>query len=891
MEIKDVLDELESSHLGLSSEEAARRLERHGRNELKEAKRQGLLSKFIDQFKEFLVLILIVSAVVSFFAGEPNDTIVIMAIVIINACLGIFQEYRAEAALKALKKMTSPLVRVIRDGKDTEIDAALLVPGDIVVIETGSQVPADARVIESASLKMDEAPFTGESIAVEKHAMRIKAATAVADRDNCVFAGTSAIWGRGKAVVVSTGMQTQLGKIAELVEESGEEQTPLQAKLELFGQQLGVIILGIAGIITLVGVLQGRPILEMFMIGVSLAVAAIPEGLPAVVTITLAIGMQKMAKQNAIVKKLSAVETLGCTSVICSDKTGTLTRNELTVTQMYTPGMPVNVSGIGYSPNGHFSHSGKRIDPKKYKDLSLLLEIGALNNDARHGRDAGAYKIYGDTTEGALLVCAMKAGIATDRMLEDRPRISEIPFDSVRKLMSTVHEQDGGLVSYVKGAPEVVLSHCTRIQDGGRVRQLTESDRDRIRKTYLEMAGHALRVIGFACKPLHPSTKAFDEAVCERGLTFIGLQGMIDPPRDEVKDAIETCKKAGIRVMMITGDHKLTAVAIGRQLGIIDDAGLSMSGEELDLISEEKLLRVVCEVSIFARVSPEHKLRIVRSLKQLGYVVAVTGDGVNDAPSLKEAQIGVAMGITGTDVAKEASEMILTDDNFSTIVHAVNEGRRIYDNIRKFVRYLLAANLSEVLIVLVATMLNLPLPLRPIQLLWINLVTDGIPALALGIEPSSVGVMSKKPRDPKEHILSSRLVSSIAVIGLAGMGVTLAAFLLELGESTVSRAQTMAFTTLVVFELFVAMSCRSDSHPLHKIGFFSNPWLLLSILMSLLLQAMVIYVPLLQEMFLVEALTLGEWGIAIVLSSIFFFVEETYKSLTSRREALNSRAG
>lgn len=675
MDIKEVLGELGTTHHGISSDEAGRRLEKYGRNELKEEKREGLISKFIDQLKEFLVLILIVSAIVSLFFGEVNDAIVILSIVILNSLFGVFQEYRAEEALKALRKMTSPTIRVIRDGKDKEVDAREIVPGDIMVLETGDKISADARIIESASLKMDEAPLTGESIAVEKQAMALKGEISVADRNNCVFAGTNVVWGRGKAAVFSTGMNTELGKIAELVQVSGMEETPLQKKLENFGKQLGVIIIAICALITVVGIAEGKPGLEMFLTGVSLAVAAIPEGLPAVVTITLAIGMQKMAKQNAIVRKLSAVETLGCTSVICSDKTGTLTRNELTVTKLYAGGRIFDVSGVGYNPKGHFLYKGNRIDPRKIPDLKLMLEIGALNNDSKQVTEGGSYRIYGDTTEGALMVSSAKAGIDTEELLEEYPRISEIPFDSLRKCMTTVHETNGNLVSYMKGAPEIILSNCTHLLEGGKVKKLSPESRAKIKEIYSGMAKNALRVLGFACKELSRSTKNFDEKNCERGLTFVGLQGMIDPPREEAKHSIEVCKKAGIRVVMITGDHKLTAIAIGRQLGLIDDEGKAISGEELDKVSDKELTSLVEEVSIFARVSPEHKLMIVKTLKKLGYVVAVTGDGVNDAPSLKEAQIGVAMGITGTDVSKEASDMILTDDNFSTIVKAVDEGK------------------------------------------------------------------------------------------------------------------------------------------------------------------------------------------------------------------------
>ncbi|RLI07147.1 ATPase, partial [Candidatus Bathyarchaeota archaeon] len=727
IEIESVLESLGTSRRGLSEEEARRRLEEYGPNELREEKRVTPFQIFIGQFKSILVIILILSAIVSAYIsmrkGEAyTDTYVIFAIVVMNAVLGFVQEYRAEQAVEALKRMVAPHVLVLRDGREESIESKNLVPGDIILLEAGSRVPADARLLEAVNLRVDEAALTGESTPVAKRLDVLSPEVGVADRSNMVFMGTIITGGRAVAVVTTTGMRTEFGKIAGMVQAVEVEEPPLKQKMERMGRQLGLISVILTIFVFIVGVVVHEAELEtMCMMAGSLAVSATPEGLPAGLTITLALGVTRMARQKAIVRKLASVETLGSTTVICSDKTGTLTKNEMTVSRILSRGRVINVTGAGYTPEGEFLLEGDRLDPKDDGDLELLLRIGALCNDAHLHESNGSWTIFGDPTEGALVAAAAKAGMQSDDLKARYPRVGEFPFESARKRMSTIHATpDGGKVAYVKGAPEIILERCVGIYEGGAVRPLTEEDRERVLSAMRGMARDALRVLAMAYRELPSTLEEFEMDEVESGLTFVGLVGMIDPPREEVPPAIKLCKQAGIRSVMVTGDHRLTAVAIARQIGMLEETPRSvLTGDDLSRMSDDDLDEVIEEVRVFARVSPEHKMRIAQSLKRNGHIVAMTGDGVNDAPALKAADIGVAMGIKGTDVTKEAADMILEDDNFATIVRAVRGGRHIYDNITKYIRLMLAANFDEFMEITIVTLLGLPLPFLPIHVLWV----------------------------------------------------------------------------------------------------------------------------------------------------------------------------
>ncbi|MFH0922521.1 MAG: HAD-IC family P-type ATPase, partial [Candidatus Micrarchaeota archaeon] len=741
----DVLKELESSEKGLTGGQVRERLVKYGRNELKEGKKKGPLRMFLEQFTDFLVLLLIAAALISGFLGELLDAGVILAVVLLNAIFGFMQQYNAERAIAALKKMVSPKARVLRDGVEKEVDTHELVPGDIIILDEGGKVPADSRLFEAISLECEESALTGESVPSRKEAaVVLKKEQAVAERENMVFLGTVVTHGRAKAIVVETGMNTQVGRIAELVQEVEEEQTPLQRKLEVLGKQLGTAALVAVVIIFLVGVgLRGGNLFEMFLIAVSLAVAAIPEGLPAVVTVTLAIGVQRMAKRNAIIRKLTAVETLGAATVICTDKTGTLTKNEMTVREVFADGKRFEVAGRGYGLTGEFTLNGKRVSALKDEALFLLLKTGVLCNNASLAisSDKKNSSVLGDPTEGSLVVLGWKAGLDFEELREEHEFVSEIPFDSSRKMMSVLRKDGGKTVSFVKGAPEAVLAKCAKILKDGKEIVLSEKDRKEIFDENKRMASQALRVLAFAFK------KNAVEKNAESDLVFLGLVGMMDPPRPEAKTAVEACNAAGIRVIMITGDNRDTAIAVGKELGILRDGLEVLTGAELDEASDEEIDTIIEKTAIYARVSPEHKLRIVNALKRKGEIVAMTGDGVNDAPAIKRADIGVGMGITGTDVTKEASDMIATDDNFASIVNAVEEGRIVFDNIMKSVKYLVSCNIGELLAVFTAIIGGLATPLVPIQILWMNMVTDSAPALALGLEQAEPGVMQRKPRD------------------------------------------------------------------------------------------------------------------------------------------------
>lgn len=865
-------------------EEAKRRLIEFGLNELVEKKKISPTRIFASQFKNFLILILLAAVVVSAIISEFVDAIVIFAIVIACAILGFVQEYRAEKTMETLKRMAAAKARVIREGEEIEIPARELVPGDILVLKAGDRVSADSRLIEAINLKVDEAPLTGESVSVEKQTESIKEEVPVADRKNMVFMGTDATYGRGKAVVVATGMNTEFGKIAEMVQAAEEPPTPLESRLEKMGKFLVWVLIIVCAIVTVVGIARGQPIMKMFILGVALAVAAVPEALPAVVTVALAIGMQRMAKHNAIVRKLPAVETLGCTTVICSDKTGTLTRNEMTVRRLFVNDETIAVTGEGYEPKGEFwieSSAEKHAisDPQKDDNIALLLRISALCNDAHLKSIDGKWTIEGDPTEGALTVVAAKAGMQQEKLNEQYSRIGEVPFTSERKLMSTIHTTpEGRKVAYVKGAPEVILEKCAFVFKNGEKRKLSQTEKEAISEINQKMASEALRMLGMAYKELPDTKGSFPQEDVESNLVFVGLMGMIDAPREEAIEAVKKCKRAGIKVIMITGDNKNTAMAVGKELGL--DGGRALTGAEIYKISDEELEKIVEDISIYARVSPEHKMRIVKALKRRGHIVAMTGDGVNDAPALKNADIGVAMGITGTDVAKEASDIVLVDDNFATIVAAVEEGRGIYDNIKKYLAYLLSCNIAEILVIFTAVgIIGLPLPLVAVQLLWVNLVTDGLPALALGVDPADPDIMDRPPRDPNEGVFTrsvKALIVGVSAIILLG---TLPLFYWAYGGEPLNliKAQTMAFTALIMFEMFNAFNCKSEKHSLFKVGPFSNRFLVGAVITSIFMQLIVVHVHFFNGPLHTTPLGLLDWVIILAISSTVLVAVEIGK--------------
>jgi len=856
-DVKEVFSGLKSDEHGLSTEQAKRRLKEYGKNEITEGKKITPFQILIAQFKDVLIWILIFAAVVSGVLGEYVDSIVIGIILVLNAILGFVQEYKAEKAIEALRKIASLKAKVMRDGEEVHIDASQLVPGDIIVLETGDKIPADSRLISLSNLETQEAALTGESTPVTKALDALKKCV-VADRINMVFSGTIVTRGRATAVVTDTGMKSEIGKIAKIIQKSKRPLTPLQKKLKHFGKVLTFLILGICVVVFVAGVMRGRDMMEMFLTSVSLAVAAVPEGLPAVVTITLAIGVVKLSKKNALIRKLPSVETLGATTIICTDKTGTLTHNKMTVKKVYVDQEVISVSGEGYAPEGKFA--------KDSKSLKQLLKIGALCNDAKFQHK----ETFGDPTELALIISAAKAGLKREDLEKNTPRVDEIPFDSERKLMSTIHKQNRKKYMLTKGGAEQILDKCTRIMEKGRVRLIKSQDRKRILDMNDKFASEALRVLGFAFKEMDKKE--------EKGLVFVGLQAMIDPPRESAKESVKKCQEAGIRVMMITGDHKITAVAIAKEIGI---TGEVMTGQELIDMKDDELKRKIETVGIFARVNPEHKSRIVDALKHHGHVVAMTGDGVNDAPALKKADIGISMGIAGTDVAKEASAMILVDDDFTSIVDAVEEGRSIFDNIQKFVEYLLSCNLGEVMVIFFAIMFGWNLPLIAIMILWMNLLTDGMPALALGVEPEEPGIMKRKPRKVKNEIVGKKGFIRMLITGLIMTVGTLSVFMWYNPAENLRLAQTMAFTTLVCFQLFQALNCRSVYNSIFKIGLFRNKWMWGAILASLGLQFAILYTPL-NQIFRVLPIGLAEWGVIIAVSSSVFILREIVK-LFSRK--------
>ncbi|MGH8544372.1 MAG: cation-translocating P-type ATPase [Gammaproteobacteria bacterium] len=911
--------------LGLSEAEARARLGSYGRNELTAEKPVPAWRKFLAQFQDTLVILLLVATLISaglwLYEREsalPYEAIAILAVVLLNAIMGYIQQSRAEAAVAALRHMSAAHANVVRGGERQSIPAAEVVPGDIILIEEGDTIPADARLVQSTALHMAEAALTGESLPVCKDVTAITEEVGLGDRDNVIFSGTAATYGHGRAVVVATGMQTEMGRIAGMLKEAPEETTPLQQELDRVGKLLGIIVVVIAVVmiatIILVEDVSGFPaIFDVLILGVALAVAAVPEGLPAVVTAVLALGVQRMAKRNAIVRHLAAVETLGSANVIASDKTGTLTKNEMTVRVVATASGRVSLSGTGYAPEGEVSRDGAGaiadhrqgvIDGALRTELERALAVGDRANNAVLQERDGRWTVQGDPTEGALVVAARKAGLEDEALDLRFERVGEVPFSSERKLMTTVHtdaQRQARLLVFTKGAPDILLARCSQELVGTESRPLTAERRAEILQSNEALAAEALRTLGVAFRSLPFDAFERDEVDerVEQDLVFAGLIGMIDPPREEAKEAVARAKAAGIRPMMITGDHPKTAAVIAAELGIIEN-GRAVTGAELERMPEEKLDRTVQEVSVYARVNPEHKLRIVKALQREGTTVAMTGDGVNDAPALKTADIGVAMGITGTDVSKQAADMVLADDNFATIVAAVEEGRAIFSNIRKFLRYLLSSNIGEVMTmcfgVLLADVIGLTaeagsgiaLPLLATQILWINLVTDGAPALALGVDPADAGVMNEPPRPRGEGVITRSMWSGIFFVGAimaAGTLLILDASLpggLIDGYGNVRYAHTMAFTTLVFFSLFTVFNARSDERSAFS-GMFSNEWLWGAVLLSLLLQAAVIYIPFLQQAFSTESLSAGDWLRCAAVGSSVLWLRELSKVITRTR--------
>ena len=856
---EEVLSDLSTNaETGLTEAEAQRRLEQYGPNHLQGAEKESLIKRFFNQLRDPMIIVLLVAAALSLISSglkDWADSIIILLIVVVNAVISISQEDNANKALEALRNMSAPLAKVLRDGAVTRIGTDRLVPGDLILLDAGDLVPADGRVLTAANLKADESAMTGESVPVSKAAIgSLPGETALGDRKNMVISSTVITNGRATCVVTATGMDTEVGRIANMLMGEKEGQTPLQKKMAEISKTLSIICLAVCVVMFGVGLLYSRPILEIFMTAVSLAVAAIPEGLAAVVTIVLALGVQRMVKRNAIIKKLPAVETLGCASVICSDKTGTLTQNRMTVVDVWT------------------AEGGER---------SLALTIGCLCNDTVLSYEStGEFKTAGDPTETAFVDIAMREGLDKNKLEQTMPRVAELPFDSERKLMSTVHTCGGGYRVMVKGAPDVLLRRCTMDE----VQINTALHRNE------EMAERALRVLGVAYKDINAIPEELNSETLETGLTFVGLVGMIDPPRMEVKQAVAECYAAGIRPIMITGDHKLTAVAIARELDIFREGDRAITGADLDAMSQTVLEHNIGQYAVYARVSPEHKMRIVQAWQARGKVVAMTGDGVNDAPALKTADIGCAMGITGTDVAKGAADMILTDDNFATIVHAVEQGRGIYANIKKSIQYLLSCNIGEVIIIFIATVFNFrQMPLVPIQLLWLNLVTDSLPALALGMEPVEAGIMKQKPRDPKDSVFAHGFALSMIFYGVLVGLITLAAYLL--GEYVLSdpsvadaTANTMAFATLVFCELTRAFAVRSEKMSVFQIGLLSNKTMNKAFVVGLVLQLAVLLVPFLQPVFHITALTGVEWAVVVGLSLVPFIVSEIAKIFKRARQ-------
>ncbi|MEF9951819.1 MAG: calcium-translocating P-type ATPase, SERCA-type [Clostridium sp.] len=853
---------------GLSSKDASKRLESCGYNELEMKKKTSIIKIILSQFNDFMTWVLLGATLISGFMGEKADAITILIIILLNAILGFIQEFKTEKSLEALKNLSAPTAKVIRDGRVITINAREVAPGDILEIEAGDRISADCVLVDGFSVQSDESILTGESVPVEKFVH--KQSVNVSEK-NMLYMGCSVIAGRGKAKVIATGMETEMGKIAGMLGEIEVKQTPLQEKLDNLGKVLVIGCIVVCGVVTVTGIIRGEDVYRMFLVGVSLAVAAIPEGLPAIVTVSLALGVQRMMKKKALVRKLQAVETLGCTKVICSDKTGTLTQNKMTIKKIYALDKTYEVTGSGYDTSGKITHNSMRVNIENDITLKMLLECGITCNNAHSEPTRGGLvpKYIGDPTEISFVVLCQKA-FGSERVCEKYRRVRENPFDSDRKMMSVLCKNGGSSIVFTKGAAERVVNRCSYINVNGEVVKLTSQMKEKIFASSNSMAKEALRVLALAYKD--------SDSIVEDNLVFLGLVGMIDPPREEVKDAILECRLAGITPVMITGDHKLTAYAIAEKLSMVEKDSIVVTGEELDKMSDLRLDNTLDKIRVFARVSPAHKYRIVKAFKRRGQVVAMTGDGVNDAPAIKEADIGIAMGIQGTDVTKEASSMILLDDNFTTIVEAVREGRVIYDNIRKFLRYLLSCNIGEVLTMFVASLMSLPIPLLPIQILLVNLATDGLPAMALSFEKSEKDIMMKKPREKNEGIFANGLWSKIVLRGaLIGMSTVVAfAVTLVYWDGNLLLARTVALCTLVMSQLFHVFECRSERSSVFSLGLFSNGYLVLAVLSSFILLLGIVYLPVMQGIFHTQGLSILNWGVVLLLSLVISIISSLF---------------
>jgi Ca2+-transporting ATPase len=871
--VVEVFSGLESGASGLSKAEALDRLVKFGPNELQVMHRILPWKLFLEQFKNVLIIILLLATAISFFLGHRVESVTIFIIVLFAVLLGFVQEYRAERAIEALRKMAAPTATVLRDKEEFEIPARELVPGDIVFLRAGDKIPADLRLVETFNLQVEESVLTGESLPVEKSVVPLdKSDLILGDRKNMTYAGTVATYGRGSGVVVATGMNTEFGKIARMLQTVETSKTPLQDNLDRLGNVLLKVTFFIVAIIVILGLLRSQPLIEMLIFGIALAVAVVPEALPAVVTISLAIGVQRMVKRHALIRRLPAVETLGSTSIICTDKTGTLTKDEMTVRKIFVDGEMYDVTGTGYEPTGEFLHNGS---PVELTDtLKILLTAGTLASDADivYNEADGRWHIKGDPTEGALVVAASKAGLSKVELDGRLPRVHEIPFTSETKRMTTIHKGANGMVAYSKGAPEVILQSC-RLQKSGKAEISIDAERrKKILKEAHQMASEALRVLAVAYKPLVAMENA------EEDMIFLGLVGMIDPPRPEAKNAVQTCKEAGIKVVMITGDHPVTALSVAGEIGLLK-TGRIVTGAELEKMSDAELEREVEKIEVYARVSPVHKLRVVTALQKRGQIAAMTGDGVNDAPALKKADIGIAMGITGTDVTKEAAAMTLTDDNFASIVAAVEEGRGIFGNIKKYLMYLLSSNIGEICLMAAATIFGLPLPLTAVQILYVNLATDGLPAIALAVDPPESDLMRRPPRDPRKGIFTRSVVTLMMTAGLWSGAINLMLFIWAMRSGrSIYEAMTMTFISLVLIQFFNAYNFRSDYYSIFNHP-FANKWLNLSILWGVASLFLVVYVPFLNRPFGTFPLTPIDWAIITTVAFTIVPVVELAKLL------------
>ncbi len=879
LHVETVLSIMESGPGGLSRDEARRRLEVFGPNELQAGEAASPWTVLLGQFRNVLIVILLLAIALSAFLGHAVEAAAIAVIVLFAVLLGFAQEYRAERAVESLRKMAAPTATVIREGGEVEAPARELVLGDMIILRAGDRVPADARLVEAVNLQTDEAALTGESLPVEKAAGALRSTDLpLGDRRNMAYAGTAVSYGRGRAVVTATGMGTEFGRIARMLQTVETGRTPLQANLDRVGSTLARAALGVVALIVALGLFRGQPFIDMLVFGIALAVAVVPEALPAVVTISLALGVQRMVKRNALMRRLPAVETLGSTSVICTDKTGTLTKDEMTVRKIFSSGLLWDVSGAGYEPTGGFSSPEGADGPSE--PLKRLLAAAVLASDAEivYSQAEGRWQVKGDPSEGALVTAAAKAGINRAELQASFPRVDEIPFTSETKRMTTLVSGPGGVFACTKGAPEVILGSCTMISTDRGDLPLDDRARAEIVEAARAMAGDALRVLAIARRDGAARGSA------EREMTFLGLAGMIDPPRPEAGDAIKTCERAGIKPVMITGDHPVTARAVARDLGLLK-GGRTVTGAELEVMGDEELEREVENIEVYARVSPAHKLRVVAALKARGHVVAMTGDGVNDAPALKKADIGIAMGITGTDVTREAAAMMLTDDNFASIVAAVEEGRGIFDNIRKYLMYLLSSNIGEIGLMAGASLLGLPLPLSAVQILYVNLATDGLPALALAVDPPEEDIMRRPPRNPREGVFSRPVIALMVAGGVWSMLINLFLFSWTLNSGRGLReAMTMSFVSLVLIQFFKAYNFRSDRHSVLDRP-FANRWLNLAIAWELALLMVIVYVPALQTPFLTFSLAPGDWAIVALLSASVVPVLEATKWLVNRPAA------